>query len=76
MATWSKRPPRKTSGAIRVSAQLYAHLRHEIDEIQVNLRQSDLTWLVHNASDVCGLATIFLATVLEMAKVEEETDGV
>jgi hypothetical protein len=56
--------------------QLYAHLRHELDEIQSNLRQSDMTWLVHNASDAVGLATIFLAKVLEAAGVEShDTDG-
>ena len=47
--------------------QLYAHLKHELEEIQSNLRQSDMTWLVHNASDAAGLSAIFLAKVLEAA---------
>ncbi len=44
---------------------LFNHLAHEIEEIHKNLKQKmDNTYLVHNAMDVCSLATIFLAHVM------------
>lgn len=50
------------------TGQLYAHLNHELQEIQGNIRQGDLTWLMHNAADAAGLALIFLAHVRELVK--------
>ena len=46
--------------------QLYAHLSHELEEIRANIKDDDLTWLVHNAADATSLAAILLAKALEM----------
>lgn len=51
--------------------ELYAHLSHEMQEIRRNLTKNELSYLLHNASDAVALATILLATVMEMAGVEE-----
>ena len=45
--------------------KLFNHLAHEIEEIKKNLKQKMAnTYLVHNAMDVCSLATIFLAHIM------------
>lgn len=51
--------------------QLYAHLNHELGEIQSNIKRGEMTWLIHNASDAVGLSAILLAKVLEMVENDE-----
>ena len=45
--------------------ELYAHLRHEIEEVRRNLKTNDYTYLVHNCADLVGLSAILLAKVME-----------
>lgn len=47
--------------------QLYDHLLHELEEIRRNLRDSQLTFLVHNSVDAVSLATILLAKAMLQA---------
>jgi len=55
--------------------QLYAHLLHEVQvEIKRNLKNNDLTYLLHNAVDAVSLSVILLAKVMEMAKITEDSN--
>jgi len=47
--------------------QLYAHLKHELEEIRRSMQSGNLTFLLHNCVDAVSLATILLAKVMEMA---------
>jgi len=54
--------------------ELYGHLKHELDEIKVNLTQpgkDHQTYLLHNCIDAVMLSTIFLAKIMEMGKLNE-----
>ena len=46
---------------------LYAHLKHEIEEIGRSIKMSDLQFLLHNACDALSLSAILLAKVMEKA---------
>jgi len=45
--------------------QLYAHLDHEVEEIQTNVRKGQLRFLIHNAADAAGLSLMLLSRALE-----------
>lgn len=45
--------------------QLYAHLSHEVEEIQTNVRKGQLRFLIHNAADAVGLSLMLLSLALE-----------
>jgi len=52
--------------------QLYAHLKHEVEEIRTNLHRNDLlTYLQHNCIDAVTLSLILLVKVMEMSGVLE-----
>ncbi len=55
--------------------QLYAHAKHEFEEIRRNLKSNDLTYLVHNACDVVMLTTILLEKTMEMAGLLDDGMG-
>lgn len=47
---------------------LYGHLEHEVtEEIRINVKENDLTLLVHNAADAAVLSLMILARALEMS---------
>lgn len=45
--------------------QLYAHLSHEVEEIQTNIRKGQGRFLIHNAADAVGLSLMLLCLALE-----------
>jgi hypothetical protein len=46
--------------------QLFDHMKHEMEEIKRSMTQNNLQTLVHNSGDILGLASIFMAKVMEM----------
>ena len=52
--------------------QLYAHLSHELEEVRKNLKESQLSYLLHNCTDMVNLSTILLAKVMDMAELMKE----
>lgn len=55
--------------------QLYAHLKHEVEvEIRRNIKNNDLTYLLHNAVDAVSLSVILLARVMDMAELNIEIE--
>lgn len=54
--------------------QLYAHLKHEVEEIRANLKRNDrLTFLLHNCVDAVCLSTILLSKVMDMAELTDRS---
>ena len=45
--------------------QLGDHIRHEVEEVMLNIRRGELGYLVHNAMDVIELGAILLAKANE-----------
>jgi len=48
--------------------EIYNHLKHEIQEVQGNLKQGEIGYLCHNAMDVIELGAILLAQAQEKLK--------
>lgn len=52
--------------------QLYAHLKHELEEIKNNLSRQELTYLLHNCVDAVSLSIILLVKVMEKTELFKE----
>jgi len=52
--------------------QLYAHLKHELEEIQRSMKMQNRTYLIHNCIDAVSLSVILLAKVMEDSNLFEE----
>jgi len=49
----------------QTTRDLFLHLSHELQEIKKNIdNKMANTYLIHNAMDICSLATIFLAHMM------------
>jgi hypothetical protein len=44
--------------------QLYAHLKHELEEVRRSLECGEKTILIHNLMDMCSLSAILLAKLM------------
>lgn len=56
--------------------QLYDHLSHELEEIKRNLRDSNLTFFIHNSMDAVSLSTMLLVKAMEAAGIQgADSDG-
>jgi len=55
-------PKKKDSWRNQTYGQIYAHLKHEIGEIE---RSKTKTTQLHNAMDACTLAAIMVANLLD-----------
>ena len=55
--------------------QLFNHMSHELKEIRGNMKRNEKNYLLHNATDMVGLALIFHAKVMELSPVEGLEEG-
>jgi len=52
--------------------QLYAHLKHELEEIKTSMAMNNMTFLLHNAIDAVMLSVILLTKVMDMARLNND----
>ena len=45
--------------------ELYAHLKHELEEIKRSMTANNLTYMIHNCVDVVLLSNMLLARAME-----------